>query len=153
MSVQAIEAALVARLGAKLKAAGHVAYVYSAGEYATVEEGSQLTPAAAVIYNGYEVGDEVGQGIQQAVDLQFLVVLVTRSAVDFANGGGAADDVSPIFDALLAAVMGWRPTLPDGVFPSPFRLAAAPGATVSQQGFAYWPVAFTIRRTYRGSTT
>lgn len=153
MSVQAIEAALVARLEATLKATGHVLHVYSAGEYATVAEGSQRTPAAAVLYNGYEVGDEVGQGIQQAVDLQFLVVLVTRSAVDFAQGGGAADDVSPIFDALLAAVLGWRPPIAGPAFPSPFRLAAAPGATVSQQGFAYWPVAFTIRRTYRGSTT
>lgn len=151
MSVQAIEAALIERLQAKLQATGLVTYVYSAGEYATVGEESQLTPAAAVIYNGYEPGDEVGQGIQQAVDLQFLVVLITRSAVDFAQGGGARDDVSPVFDALLPAVLGWRPTLPGGVFPSPFRLAAAPGAQVSAQGFAYWPVAFTIRRTYRGT--
>ena len=151
MSVQAIEAALVARLTERLKDAGHVVAVLTAGEFATMQEQSQVHPAAAVIYNGYEVGDEVGRGVQQAVELSFLVVLVTRSAVDFANGGGAADDVSPIFDALLPAVMGWRPTLPDGVFPSPFQLAAAPGAQVSGQGFAYWPVAFTIRRTYRGT--
>lgn len=152
MSVQAIEAALVARLVAKLKDADLVQTVYTTGEYALVREDSQLHPAAAVVYNGYEVGDEVGQGIQQAVDLKFLVILVTRSAVDFAHGGGAADDVSPIFDALLPAVIGWRPTLPDGAFTSPFRLEAAPGAPVSDQGFAYWPVAFTIRRTYRGTT-
>ena len=150
MSVQAIEDALLERLTERLQGAGLVSYVYSAGEYATVEEGSQLTPAAAVIYNGYEVGDEVGQGVQQAVDLQFLVVLVTRSAADFSSGGGAREDVSPIFDALLPAVLGWRPQLPGGAFPSPFRLAAAPGAQVSSQGFAYWPTAFTIRRTYRG---
>lgn len=152
MSVEAISQALIARLELRLKDAGLLTYVYSVGEFATVAEESQLHPAAAVIYNGYEPGDEVGQGIQQAVDFQFLVVLVTRNAVDFAQGGGAQDDVSPIFDALLPAVIGWRPTLPDGVFPSPFRLAAAPGAQVSGQGFAYWPVAFTIRRTYRGTT-
>lgn len=151
MSVQAIEAALVARLEAKLKAAGHVAYVYTAGEFALAQEESQLTPAAAVIYNGYDVGDEVGNGIAQVVELQFLVVLVTRSAVNFAHGGGAADDVSPVFDALLSAVIGWRPKLLGSVFPSPFKLAPSPGAQVSQQGFAYWPVAFTIRRHYRGS--
>lgn len=151
MSVQAIAEALEARLIDKLKDAGLVSYVYSAGEFAQVEEDSQLTPAAAVIYNGYEVGDEVGNGVQQAVTLQFLVVLVTRSATGFARGSGAAEDVSPIFDALLAAVIGWRPPLEDGVFPSPFKLAAAPGAAVSSQGFAYWPVAFNIRRTYRGT--
>lgn len=151
MSVQAIEAALVERLQERLQEAGHVLHVYSAGEYAQVEEQSQVHPAAAVIYNGYEVGDEVGQGIQQAVEFEFLVVLVTRSAADFAHGGGARDDVSPIFDALLAAVLGWRPPITGPGFPSPFRLAPAPGAAVSEQGFAYWPVAFTIRRTYRGT--
>lgn len=151
MSVQAIAEALEARLTAKLKDAELITHVYSAGEFAQVEEHSQLTPAAAVVYNGYELGDEVGNGIQQAVELQFLVVLVTRNADGFAQGAGAAEDVSPIFDALLAAVIGWRPALEGGVFTSPFKLAAAPGAAVSGQGFAYWPVAFTIRRTYRGT--
>lgn len=151
MSVQAIESALVARLEKKLRDAGHVLHVYTAGEYALTEERSQLTPAAAVIYNGYTPGDEVGQGVQQAVNLEFLVVLITRSTVDFAQGGGAADDVSPIFDALLPAVIGWRPPIEGAGFSSPFRLAPAPGAAVSEQGFAYWPTAFTIRRNYRGT--
>jgi len=151
MSVEAIGQALLERLRERLQETGHVAYVYSAGEYAHVEERSQFTPAAAVIYNGYQPGDEVGQGVQQAVDLEFLVVLVTRNTAGFGRGAGAQEDVSPIFDALLPAVLGWRPKLADGVFPSPFRLAPAPGASVSGEGFAYWPVAFTIRRTYRGT--
>lgn len=151
MSVQAIEEALVARLEARLKDAGLVSYVYSAGEYAQTEERSQYHPAAAVIYNGYEPGDEVGQGVQQAVNLSFLVVLITRNASDFATGGGARDDVSPIFDAVLEAVLGWRPPITGKAFPSPFKLAPAPGAQVSAEGFAYWPVAFTIRRSYRGT--
>lgn len=151
MSVQALESALVARLKDKLQAPGHVLHVYTAGEYAQTEERSQLTPAAAVIYNGYTPGDEVGQGVQQAVAFEFLVVLITRSGVDFTQGGGAADDVSPIFDALLPAVIGWRPPIQGQGFPSPFRLAPAPGSAVSEQGFAYWPAAFTIRRTYRGT--
>jgi len=149
MSVQAIESALVARLEERLKAAGLLAYVYDAGSYAQVSEESQLTPSAAVVYNGYTPGDASGNS--QAVDLEFLVVLVTRNATDYAQGGGARDDVSPIFDALLAALIGWRPTLEGGVFPSPFKLAPAPGAQISQDGFAYWPVTFTIRRTYRGT--
>lgn len=151
MSVQRIEEELAARLVAKLKDTGLVATVYTAGEYAQVEEQSQVHPAAAVIYNGYRPGDEVGQGIQQAVEFEFLVVLVTRNASDFATGGGARDDVSPIFDALLPAVIGWRPPIEGAGFPSPFRLAQASGAQVSDAGFAYWPVAFTIRRSYRGS--
>jgi len=151
VSVQAIEEALVARLEARLKGAGLVSYVYSAGEYAQTEERSQYHPAAAVIYNGYTPGDEVGQGVQQAVNLSFLVVLITRNASDFATGGAARDDVSPIFDAVLEAVLGWRPPITGKAFPSPFKLEAAPGAQVSAEGFAYWPVAFTIRRSYRGT--
>lgn len=151
MSVQAIEAALVQRLVEKLKDTGLVVRVYTAGEYALLGEESQLHPAVAVIYNGYTPGDEVGQGVQQAVTLEFLVVAITRSAVDFNHGGGAAEDVSPIFDATVQAVIGWRPTLEGGTFPSTFKLAAAPGSAVSGSGFAYWPMAFTIRRTYRGT--
>lgn len=151
MSVQRIEEELAKRLTEKLKDAGLVSTVYTAGEFAQVEEQSQVHPAAAVIYNGYRPGDEVGQGAIQAVEFEFLVVLVTRNVEDFANGGGARDDVSPIFDALLSAVIGWRPPIEGTGFPSTFKLAQASGAQTSAAGFAYWPVAFTIRRNYRGS--
>lgn len=150
MSAQAIEAALADRLAERLKP-DLVSYVYTAGEFARAPEDSQFHPALAVIYNGYTPGDTVGQGVQQAVELEFLVVVITRSAVDFNHGGGAAEDASPLFDAVVQAVIGWRPKLGGSVFPSPFQLAPAPGAAVSEGGFSYWPLAFTIRRTYRGT--
>lgn len=133
-----IETAIVERLRATLQAAEVVKFVYDTREYGAVEEESQLVPSVAVIYNGYQPGEQVGQGAVQAVDLEFLVVAVARSSKGTLRASGAKEAASPIFSAAMVALVGWKPA--PGL--SRLKLAPAPGAGYSDAGFTYVPMAF-----------
>lgn len=146
-----IEAAIVARLTERLKGTDAaplptplVKFVYDTREYGAVEEESQLVPSVAVIYNGYRAGDQVGEGTVQAVELEYLVVVVTRSSKQTLRASGAKASASEIFDATVKALTGWKPAA--GV--RRLRLTDAPGAGYSDAGFTYLPVAFATRITY-----
>ena len=139
-----IEALIVARLVERLKGAGLVKFVYDTREYGAVEEESQLVPAAAVIYNGYRTGDAVGQGAVQAVQQEFLVVVVTRSSKQTLRASGAKASAGEIFHAAIQALTGWKPA--PGV--RRLTLTDAPGAGYSDAGFAYLPIAFLTSTTY-----
>lgn len=157
MSVTAIEAALVARLEALLKVApvagqaapaGKVLHVYAQADYTTVTEQAMVTPSLAVIYTGYTPGASLpgNHGVQQ-VGFGWLVVVNVRNARDAASGQGVRDDASPIFDAVLEALLGFRPTPKH----SPLQLEPAPGAALTDAGFGYYPLQFTTTATYRGT--
>lgn len=139
-----IESAIVGRLTERLKDVGIVKFVYDTSEYGAVEEESQLVPAVVVIYNGYRTGEQVGQGAVQAVDVEYLVVVVTRSSKQALRATGAKATASEIFDAVVGSLTGWRPAR--GV--RPLMLSDAPGAGYSDAGFTYLPIAFTTRITY-----
>lgn len=147
MSFTAVESAIVERLKDKL--GDLVLKVYSAAELAQVEEESQKTPAVMVAFDGYAPVTPNGgsQGKIQLVEKAWLVVPHVRSARDTRTHQGARDEASPIIDAVLQALIGWRPPI-DGEMP--LALAGAPGAAFTDAGFAYYPLAFTNRRTYRG---
>lgn len=146
-----IEAAIVARLKARLIGTDEaplpvklVKFVYDTREYGAVEEESQLVPSVAVIYNGYRAVSQVGQGAVQAVELDYLVVAVTRSSTQTLRASGAKASASEIFDAVIKALTGWKPAR--GV--RHLMLSEAPGAGYSDAGFTYLPIAFTTRITY-----
>lgn len=139
-----IEAAIVARLVDRLKTPGLVKFVYDTREYGEVKEQSQLTPSVCVIYNGYQPGDQVGQGQVQQVVVEFLVVIVARSSKQTLRASGAKATASEIFDAVMKALAGWKPG--EGV--SRLKLAPTPGAGYSDAGFTYLPTAFTTSVTY-----
>lgn len=143
-----IEAAIKARLEERLKAPGVVRFVYDTREYAAVEEESQLVPAVAVIYNGYRAGEQEGHGAVQAVELEYLVVVVTRSSRETLRSSGAKAGASEVFHAAVQALTGWKAA------PGMRRLilADAPGASYSDAGFTYLPIAFTTRITYTPQT-
>lgn len=144
---QQIKARLVERLkgtNAAPLANPLVKFVYDTREYGAVEEESQLVPAVAVIYNGYRIGPQVGQGAAQAVDLEFLVVVITRSSAQPLRASGAKAAASEIFDAAVRALTGWKPER--GA--RRLELADAPGAGYSDAGFTYLPIAFTTRVVY-----
>ncbi|QZI85828.1 hypothetical protein HXXDennis_26 [Xanthomonas phage HXX_Dennis] len=158
MSVAAISKALQARLRQVLidapTAAGQPALaetVYSAREYDAVAENNMLCPSVAVIYSGYTPIQRPGQAANQAnrqqVGFQFLVVLNVSSAYDTATAEGIQDEVSPLFDAVLKALLGFRPL--QGFLP--MTLDPAPGAAVSSAGFGYYPIAFTTAASYVGT--
>lgn len=157
MSVAAISKAIQARLQKMLiddpKAAGNLPLaetIYSAREYEAVAENNMLCPSVAVIYSGYTPIQTPGQAANtssiQEVGMQFMVVLNVASAADTATADGVQDEVSPLFDAAMEALLGFRP-VPKF---KPLKLDPAPGAALSSAGFGYYPLAFTTAATYRG---
>lgn len=149
MSVSAVADSIRARLEATVKAAGLVRLVYSQSEYSALPESGMATPSLAVIYTGYAPGGQVGQGRVQNVEFGFLVSVNVRNARNSATVDAVQADASPIFDAVLAELLGWRP-LPKF---QPLKLEAAPGAAHSDAGFGYYPLAFSTTGTYRATPT
>lgn len=158
MSVAAISLAIQARLQKLLiddpKAAGNLPLaetIYSAREYEAVPENNMLCPSVAVIYSGYTPIQTPGQAVNtsaiQQVGFQFMVVLNVASAADTATADGVQDEVSPLFDAVLKGLLGFRP-LPGFLR---LKLDPAPGAALSSAGFGYYPLAFTTAASYSGT--
>jgi len=145
MSISDIEAAIVARLTERLGES--VIKVYTAAETAQIEEQLQVSPNITVVYNGYRPAGDVAGGAVQGVAFQFLVVVATKNATSAHRSVGARDDASSIIEEVMAALVNWRPVKGASIL----RLFEAPGASFSEIGFAYYPVAFEITRTYRGA--
>ena len=120
-------------------------FVYDQTEYTAVEEESQLVPSLAVIYNGYRSLGSVGNGSAQAVEFEFLVVVVTSSSRDTLRNTGSKAQASPLFGATLSALTGWKPMRGCKAL----LLTDAPGAGISKAGFAYTPLAFKTTVTYQ----
>lgn len=149
MSWQDVEDAIVARLQDKLGAS--VKRVYTTAEYADVDEESQITPSVGVIYQGYAPvstpGGVYGAKVQQ-IEQTFYIVVAVRNATNTRQRVGARQAASPIVTDARRALIGWRPPgIPEE---GPMQLAPAPGAAFTDAGFAYYPIAFTNRRTERG---
>lgn len=147
MSITAVEAAIVARLVERLKVPGIVREVYSHTDYADISESVMATPSVAVIYQGYNPGTRLPGGAIQSVAFSFLVVVNVRNATNTNRGQGQRLDASPIIDATMEALLGFR-TVPKF---QPLQLEPAPGAAVSDAGFGYYPLAFSTTATYRAT--
>jgi phage gp37-like protein len=145
MTVAVIEQAIVARL--QDKCGDLVDRVYTAGEVSQLEEQLQLTPSITVIYNGYRPSGDIAGGVIQGVAFEFLVVVAVKNARAAHRSIGVKDDASPILDACIEALLNFRPMQGGSIL----RLGDAPGVSFSEAGFAYYPLAFEITRTYRGN--
>ncbi len=157
MSIEAISKAIQDRLTQQLitdrQAAGLpplLETVYGHTDYAAVPEENIVCPSAAVVYSGYTPqqtpGNAANMAHVQLVAFSWLVVLNVSNAGDTGTGEGVQDEVSPLFDACMQALLGFRPV--PGF--TPLKLDPAPGAAVSDAGFGYYPLAFTTAATYRG---
>jgi len=153
MSVSAISKAIQARLTQGLitdQVTPLVDMIYSQRDYLAVPENNMVCPSIAVVYSGYTPTQTPGQAantaMNQEVSFQFLIVLNISNAGDTATGEGVEDEVSPLFDACMELLLGFRPAA--GF--KPLKLDPAPGAAVSDAGFGYYPLAFTTARAYRG---
>lgn len=158
MSVQVISVAIRQRLTQRLvtdrEAAGLprlALEVYSHRDYALLPEDGLICPSVAVVYGGYSPIQTPGQTIKtaaiQQIGFQFLTVINVSSAADTHTGEGVQEEVSPLFDACLEALLGFVPA--KGF--SGLKLDPAPGAAVTEAGFGYYPLAFTTAATYRGN--
>ena len=153
MSFAAVEAALIARLKAKVQTPGLVRAVLSASDLAGVKEQGQATPALHVLLSRYRVADSVSDGSKAQIAQTWWIVAAVRNAVS-GRGTGAAtararEDAGTILDAVAPALMGWRaPVAGCG----PCRMVDPPAPDVGD-GFAYYPLAFSIEAVIEGDPT
>lgn len=148
MSITAVEAAIVDRLKERIQdGLGLVEMVYGHSDYADVPEVNMVTPSLAVIYTGYNPGGNVGSGSIQSITLGWTIVVNVSSAQQSDRGDGVRIEASPIIDAVLEQLLGFRPLKNF----KPLQLEPAPGAAVSDAGFGYYPLAFSTTATYRGT--
>lgn len=150
MSFGAIEATLIARLQAKVPMARAV---LSAADLAGIQEQSQVTPALHVLLLRYRVADSTADGASALIAQTWLVVAAVKNAVSGRRAGAAAararEHAGVLLDAVLPALMGWRPPLAGC---GPFKLADAPSPTVGE-GYAYYPTAFVVESVFKGDAS
>lgn len=149
MSWIELESAIVVRLKDKLGT--DVKAVMTMAEYDAIGEVSQFSPLVGLVHQGYAPvatpGGNYGARVQQ-IEHTFFAVVVMRSALETKTSRGARESASPLFDATMRALVGWRPSdLPDY---GPMQLAPAPGPQFPEPGIGFYPIAFTNRRTIRG---
>lgn len=147
MSWEAVESQIVDRLTDKLGTT--VKKVYTAAEFNDVPDDSQFTPSVAVIYGGYSPTQTGGgsAGKVQEIEVTWLLVVAVRSALNTRTRQGTREDSAPIVQACIESLIGWRPPIAGEM---PLKLTAAPEAQRNDAGVAFYPIAFTNRRTYRG---
>lgn len=121
--------------------------VHSLAELEEVPQLRQKAPAVFVIYDGYSVGDKIGAGQVQAVVQDWYVVAAAKNANRGGNPTAARDQAATIAETALGALIGYH--LGGGAY---LNLADAPGPEYDG-GFAYLPLAFTTRATFKASPT
>jgi hypothetical protein len=137
-SFLAIEPELVARLKARLAAAGHPkVHVLTAAELGDVLEEKQLVPAVHVVFQGYGVAETNHNARAARVTQTWLAVVATRNARTLKAGDAARSQAGELAGHVAGALMGWQPA----VAARPLRLVGGPGAGFTA-GHQYIPLAF-----------
>lgn len=134
----ALEAAIVERLRNRLPADVHV---LTRAELAAVAEGNQPVPAVHVIYNGYRVAERRPDGTAARITQTWLVTVAVRNVRTQLTGEAAREDAGELASAVLAALMGWKPTTEGNSAPAQLVEAPAPAYAA---GFYYLPLAFEL---------
>lgn len=141
-----LETRLIERLRGKLAAKIHVLAVR---DLAGVVESQQQVPAVWVTYSSYTPADEHANGAVQNVELTWTVVVAVRNSRSSKASVASQGEAGPIMDAVLAALLGWRPGAPY----SALRLTSPVArAEWNRDGFGYHPLSFTTRLAVRGES-
>jgi hypothetical protein len=137
-----IEEAIVERLVDKLPAGIKVT---SLAELSRVPELRNKAPAVFVVYEGYQPADSnVNVPHIQQIEQTWAVVCVAKNATGGGDNLAAKEDVSDIAQDVLTALLGFQ--VPGG---ARLKLTAAPGPEY-EGGFAYVPIGFACRSTFKG---
>lgn len=115
--------------------------VHAVWDLASVEEQSQVTPAAFVLYDGEDPVDVAGNGKRVMESQRFIVVLALRNAKDVLTGLGVREDALALRSAILAALSGWQPTTQH----RPLQRTKGAPRPLYTPGFAYLPTAYATR--------
>lgn len=137
-----LETAIVERLRQRLDES---ITVTSLAELARVPEMRQKAPAVFVVYGGYAEGDsKVNVPHIQQITQSWDIVCVAKNAAGGGDPTAAKSDVSAIASEVLSALLGF--SVSGGIR---LRLSDAPGPEYDG-GFAYLPIGFSCRSTFKG---
>lgn len=137
-----IEDLIIARLESKLATLNPKPRIFPGKDFENIKDRSQGAQGVCVMYNGITSIDRLPSTPHIAkVTLEYLIWIVTRSGKDHGTGKGNRESADPIVYAAMNCLMGWRPDKEK----SPLTITEAPGQ-VYADGFAYFPLAFTIIR-------
>lgn len=109
-------------------------------------DGSVPMPAVFVVLDGVDVLESAAQGRQARLGQRWLVVAAARNVARLQSGEDARDEVGPVADVVLGALMGWQP---DGVC-APLGLVPGP-APIYRDGVFYLPLAFRLELVRRSA--
>lgn len=141
----ALEALLIERIKS---AVPEFRDVFGMADLAAMQESSQVTPAAHVIYQGDAIpsGSNTSQKLT-LVEQTWLVVVTVRSARDTRAGSGAREEAGGLISRVIEALSNWQPA-PE--FRPLVRVnAPRPGFNA---GFGYFPLAFKFVFYAKGSS-
>jgi len=104
-----VGAQMVERIGMELE--DDIRQVRLAAALEEINDAAPAAPAVWVVWAGDRIveGAGPGQGAAQAIDQQWIVALLVRSARDAASGSGVIHAAGPLLARILAALMGWQP--------------------------------------------
>ncbi|MCP4695795.1 MAG: hypothetical protein GY862_02940 [Gammaproteobacteria bacterium] len=105
------------------------------------------TPAAHVIYMGYQPVQNVDQGKKQEIETYWLIVVAVRNVRTRKTGEAGRKEADPLISAVFDALLGHclDPML------TPLKLEPAPHADFSAE-FGYFPLKFSTRIIVKGKT-
>ena len=121
--------------------------VHTLDEIERAQQLRQRAPAVFVVYDGYTIGEAVGNGAVQAITQDWIVVCAAKSAAGAGNSDAAKAAASQLCAQVLNALLGFN--LGGGNF---LKLADAPGPEYDG-GYCHVPLAFQSRATFRGDPT
>lgn len=139
------EAHIVARLQESLAGLRPQVHVLTGAELALIKEELQPTPAVHVVWNGFRVLEARADGAAARLEHTWLAVAAVRNVRTLKSGQDARAQAGELAARAGAALMGWRPPNVAG----PMRLASAPGAGYSANGFLYLPLGFEVETLFK----
>lgn len=136
------EPLIVSRLQSVL---GASAQVFTAPDLAGVAEAKQVTPAVHVVYGGYRVTQEQGEGLIVELEQDWYTVVVVRNVRDIRSGAAAREDAGPLLARVFRGLTGHR------LAPGWRRLRPTqPPRAGYSKGYGYYPLSWSLRLQLRG---
>lgn len=140
------EPLIVARLQERLAALIPAPHVLTAPDLAGVTEEQQIVPAVHVVYGGFRVTQEQGNGVIVEIEQTWHTVVAVRNVRDARRGSETRAEAGVIMEHVFTALAGWKPPL-ERV--RALRPATAPPAGYTK-GFGYYPLSWHLRMQLRG---
>lgn len=142
-----VEDAIITRLEAKFAPLNPLPKVKHGSDLANIKDKSQGDLTVFVAYNGISEVKEASETVRciGTVTNEYMIVVVARSAKDNDSRFGTRELADPVLEKVIAALMGWQPLAKT----EQLRLDGSL-EPVYQNGFGYFTLVFTHRKSVRG---